>query len=388
MANCMRLEVLGNGLLTGSPSQNIIKPVQRPQQAHCSQSLRVSQYIPSNLELPGTRSPNGAGSISNERSMYRCLDMFSRRPYSPVNGQSKFPRKLQDERSERLIKKNLDDFPRGYPFFAAYLDSDVDTVLFRRFGVLHARALLYKQVELTDLEAQLNVLDKEDEGEEGVGDNWRIRYSTHLDDGYGNEKRKELMEKIVRKLEEYDELLLKDASLRKLQRPSKRIHQHFLNVLLNEHPFEDDDQRFVYHQHDFVTLEEHEESWLDTLMHRFTQHCRRGIFRNIFVTPDDRNKTKNPNIRYYSEERLGVLIKIIIASVSTALLLVPIFIFLAVQCSPYLMALVTLIFSLLFATCVSTMTKARRHEVFAATAAYCAVLVVFIGNLQQRQWSK
>jgi len=52
-----------------------------------------------------------------------------------------------------------------------------------------------------------------------------------------------------------------------------------------------------------------------------------------------------------------------------------------------MMALVTLIFALAFATVVSLFTSARRQEVFAATAAYCAVLVVFIGNLQQKQWS-
>jgi MFS superfamily sulfate permease-like transporter len=55
--------------------------------------------------------------------------------------------------------------------------------------------------------------------------------------------------------------------------------------------------------------------------------------------------------------------------------------------STKMMALVTLIFAFAFATAVSLFTGARRQEVFASTAAYCAVLVVFIGNLQQKQWS-
>lgn len=41
---------------------------------------------------------------------------------------------------------------------------------------------------------------------------------------------------------------------------------------------------------------------------------------------------------------------------------------------------VLMIFTLLFAAAMSLLTKARRHELFAASAAYCAVLVVFIGS--------
>ena len=37
-------------------------------------------------------------------------------------------------------------------------------------------------------------------------------------------------------------------------------------------------------------------------------------------------------------------------------------------------------FTLLFSAAMSLLTKAQRHELFAASAAYCAVLVVFISN--------
>jgi hypothetical protein len=39
-----------------------------------------------------------------------------------------------------------------------------------------------------------------------------------------------------------------------------------------------------------------------------------------------------------------------------------------------------MIFSLIFAATMSMLTMAKRHEVFAATAIYCAVLIVFIGS--------
>jgi hypothetical protein len=41
---------------------------------------------------------------------------------------------------------------------------------------------------------------------------------------------------------------------------------------------------------------------------------------------------------------------------------------------------VLVVFTLLFSAAMSLLTKARRHELFAASAAYCAVLVVFISG--------
>jgi uncharacterized membrane protein len=104
------------------------------------------------------------------------------------------------------------------------------------------------------------------------------------------------------------------------------------------------------------------------------------------VSPTDQAKTEDPHVHYYSADRLGAFIKIIIAVACTSLLLIPIYIFVVYRLSPKVMASVTLIFAFAFATAISLSTGARRQEVFAATAAYCAVLVVFIGNLQQRQW--
>lgn len=108
----------------------------------------------------------------------------------------------------------------------------------------------------------------------------------------------------------------------------------------------------------------------------------------MFVTAEDRAKTSDPHVHYYSEDRLGTLIKVFIAVASTAILLIPVYLFITCDLSAKLMASVTLIFALMFSFAVSVFTKAKRQEVFAATAAYCAVLVVFIGNLQQVAMSR
>jgi hypothetical protein len=45
---------------------------------------------------------------------------------------------------------------------------------------------------------------------------------------------------------------------------------------------------------------------------------------------------------------------------------------------------VLLVFTLCFSAGLSFFTRAQRHEILAAAAGYCAVLVVFIGNVSGR----
>lgn len=100
----------------------------------------------------------------------------------------------------------MEDYPRGYPRTAVYLNSDFDSALYRRFGDLHARSLLYKQIELTSLEEQLSKLDREDA--QVSADGWKVTYSIHVKNGKRNEVRKNLIEEIDQKMEAYGMLFL------------------------------------------------------------------------------------------------------------------------------------------------------------------------------------
>ncbi len=54
------------------------------------------------------------------------------------------------------------DYLEGYAELAEFIASDDDFLLFRRFGALGARNLLYLQAEVQVLEAQLKQLDEDD----------------------------------------------------------------------------------------------------------------------------------------------------------------------------------------------------------------------------------
>ena len=56
----------------------------------------------------------------------------------------------------------VDDHPEGYPQLAAFVNSDENFLMCRRFGFLHTRVMLYRQDELASLERQLVLMDEED----------------------------------------------------------------------------------------------------------------------------------------------------------------------------------------------------------------------------------
>jgi len=286
-------------------------------------------------------------------------------------------RKITDNRDERIIKLKLEDYVEGYPRTAAFVNGDSKNALFRRFAILRARSLLYKEAELTDLEEQLKILDEEDQGD------WKVAHSIHVDDGDQNEVRRDLMIKINQRLKEYDDMLLRDRQARQLPKVSKTLYLEFFDYLYTENSLGRDDQRFVNHSDDFVSLSDYENSWIDGLLHRLMCHCRGGILRKIFVSHDDQIKTSDEHVNFYTEARMESFIKTLIAFISTTLLLTPMYLFLMVPMSTNVIACTVLIFIFLFSAAISTFTDARRPEVLAATAGYCAVLVVFVGNLQQ-----
>lgn len=96
----------------------------------------------------------------------------------------------------------------GYPKVAAFFDSDDQFSVYRRFGYLHSRLLLYKQDELRELEERLQTMDNLDLG--GDNDTKKCLKSRDLDDGRvgrpGLGTRKSLFEIIERKALEYGKL--------------------------------------------------------------------------------------------------------------------------------------------------------------------------------------
>ena len=96
---------------------------------------------------------------------------------------------------------------------------------------------------------------------------------------------------------------------------------------------------------------------------------------------------------YYSTSRVESFVGALISVMVMILMVIPVWIMCKLTASgtglpqEYKAVGVWLVFTLLFSMIISLLTKARRHELFAAAAAYAAVLVVFLTNYPMSQSS-
>jgi len=300
-----------------------------------------------------------------------------------------------DQAVSSIHTRVLEDCPIGYPRLAAFLSSEVNFTAFRGFKYLHVRLLLEKQREVTLLEQELDHLDEadgfiDDSNKKG---NRRLKnrsfdVRTPREDDDEARSRGEILSDIHKKLLEYDEILLKARDTFGLQQPSERDYKSIRTWLCNKTPLVDAEVAFITEKEDIITLRSGRE-W--SAFDGFIENALRrldffGWNKKLFCTPELRAKTSDKHISYYSASRVESFVGAIITIFVMTLMVIPVWIMCHLTATgdgvvtEYKAVGVWLVFTLLFATILSLLTKARRHELFAASAAYAAVLVVFITN--------
>jgi ABC-type transport system involved in cytochrome bd biosynthesis fused ATPase/permease subunit len=118
----------------------------------------------------------------------------------------------------------------------------------------------------------------------------------------------------------------------------------------------------------------------------------------IFCSSETRKKTDLPDEEkaakgndpplaiYYTRSRIERLVVAIITVMILVLLVIPIYIMYQLvhggnNRTDAICIGVLMVFTLAFSAVLSLFTRAKRHEILGAAAAYCAVLVVFLGNV-------
>lgn len=77
-----------------------------------------------------------------------------------------------------------------------------------------------------------------------------------------------------------DNILLRDKKLRELPKPRKRDHRNFMDYIYTENSLVGPGEKnFIYHEHDFVLLQDHEDSWLDDRIKAFMEKLDQGFLR-------------------------------------------------------------------------------------------------------------
>lgn len=288
--------------------------------------------------------------------------------------------------------RQLESCPLGYPRLAAFNASEQNFMLYRGFSYVHARLLLDLQTGIQVLERELDEFDNEDNTDEK-----RLRLQCWEEDleaageavsetGTKQRTRRDVLDELHDQVSKYDELLIKARELVSFQRPTDRDYRSVRTWLHNVRPIVEQEENYIELREDIVSLR-HGREWagfdgmIESLLHKL--NCK--LIRKIFCTPDLLDKTSDKHVYYFSPSRVEKLVGFIITSVIFVLLVLPVVAMyrltsLGSTQSMFSAIGVLIIFTLLFSAAMSLLTKAKRHELFAASAAYCAVLVVFITN--------
>jgi hypothetical protein len=297
-------------------------------------------------------------------SMKRVLTTFSSKP--------------QDDRYDHFTREDIHTRPRGYPQLAGYVSADIDGRLYRRFGYLRNRLLLHKQDAVIELEAELAQLDATDFAGDDIA-SFRL-LSRRYDEEDPDCPRRKLLDRLDVALREYDELLLREHEILTLKQPSKKEHRSYFNFIWNEKPLYKDEYAFIYREDDFVRLGRQDDSWLG-----YTE-----VFFSVLPDWILKGRAIGKGTQFFSNARTVRLVKMIAVTCTSLLLVLPIvvlYLLTASGASDGVKIGVTVVFVVLFALALAGLTHASRHDLFAASAAYCAVLVVFLGNVPGSQTS-
>ncbi|KAK1460199.1 hypothetical protein CMEL01_03198 [Colletotrichum melonis] len=257
----------------------------------------------------------------------------------------------------------------GYKGYTNFISSDDDFFVLRRFDSLNVRAALALQDELSWLEEELGVLDNE--------------FSAKAADDFNNgtlrqdvPDRIDLVRIISVKLREYNEFLIQQHTLRKLSTAPRRDVKSLRNWHHNHdyRAISEDEQRYLSHEKDLVAVAAREKTPLrqvidGSLRLRTLSLWRHGEER--VATYDEKEVT------YYSDKRMDSFASAVIIAIGVLMLITPIWILQALTDLKAKLAVIT-VFIFVFLLVLSLAMVAKPFEALGATAAYAAVLMVFL----------
>ncbi|KAL8657937.1 MAG: hypothetical protein Q9226_001432 [Calogaya cf. arnoldii] len=107
------------------------------------------------------------------------------------------------------IVKSLDNYIVGYPKVAAFANADPSFLIYRKFGWLHNRSLLYLQDEIVALEHKLNKLDQRTFAHED-----EVKLKSRREDIGTPGMRRDTFKQIAEKLKEYGQCIRPTSQIR------------------------------------------------------------------------------------------------------------------------------------------------------------------------------
>lgn len=276
----------------------------------------------------------------------------------------------------------------GYRGFSAFLASDNEFLIFRRFGSLNTRLLLYSQDKIAVLEEALEALEA-NHAREGAID---IHNGSFRQEALPERKR--LLEELNTEVRQYskcgdrygcslllthpDELLLLYSALRSHPSVPKRSVESVSNWLYNaQNAILDKEVSYIGKKSDLVQLVPMSKTPLRQLLEKWAWFRRANLWKK---TPPDLPAYTSAypgTVHYSSDARIDRFIGVTVTLLGLAMLIAPLWT-LAYTGTKYKRMSIITGFIVLFLGLLAFTTVAKPFESLAAAAAYSAILVVFL----------
>ncbi|OIW24413.1 hypothetical protein CONLIGDRAFT_565921, partial [Coniochaeta ligniaria NRRL 30616] len=261
-------------------------------------------------------------------------------------------------------------FPRGYPSLSAFLHSDRDFAMFRSFGRLHARVLLHKQDELVQLEQRLDQLDQR------ASETDPYVLTTNRRHSATTAERQALLGEVEAKLKEYDTLLSSFLDHLERPQPEETEIQSVINWMDGKKPLVREESTFLNDWSDLRrSRQSQEKGGLEVLLGRCATSPRLRSF-----CKEAHSRSDDANLRLLDQSKLLEMSRSIATIFAVLALIIPVVVLYSVQAVASRLWIISG-FTAMFSSALRLLTLSRNFEIFSATAAYCAVMVVFVGSL-------
>ncbi|KAH0436420.1 hypothetical protein CcaCcLH18_04440 [Colletotrichum camelliae] len=256
----------------------------------------------------------------------------------------------------------------GYKGYSDFISSEDDFFLLRRFDELNVRIALAMQDEISQLEEELEDVDKGTMGANAPDfNNGTLRGDL--------EGRSTLIKELSQKLRHYNELIIQQSALRRYPKATKRDRKNIQNW---------------HYNHDFAAIAREEQTYLekdDLISVAYTEKTplRQAIDSSLRLRTlpiwrhreDAAASYDAREVSYYSDKRMNAFASALIIAIGVVMLLTPIWVLQAMGDLKGKLAVIT-VFVFIFLLVLSLAMVAKPFEALGATAAYAAVLMVFI----------
>ncbi|KAK0662121.1 hypothetical protein QBC41DRAFT_235370 [Cercophora samala] len=274
----------------------------------------------------------------------------------------------------------------GYAKAAHLMAHHEEFAIFRQFKQLNYLSLLHQQAEIIHLQDSLSHLVQRDATHPERGSYAKSWFSlSHGTDSESRQQWKKL-KRLRKKLDRYNDTLHKQSLLASLNPPNQQdldfLRLWFQRPGMGNFPIRGLDRGAwnTEFEHDLVALQPRLTP--DPISSFFARHIFplfHRLYGQRFKDPESGNLGIGEGIWTYRESKLGMVVDVVVTVVASLLPLIStIVLYLIEERTKGVKLGVVVVFAAAFAFALATMTKARRVEAFAATAAFAAVNVVFL----------